>query len=53
MQLRALREYVGRRGWMIALRVREVGSGGASRGARQRLLQTAGGGKWEVDVALV
>src|SRR5664279_1154842 len=27
LQIRALREYVGRRGWTIALQVKEVGSG--------------------------
>jgi len=27
MQLRALREYAARRGWTIAMQVREVGSG--------------------------
>jgi predicted site-specific integrase-resolvase len=29
MQNRAIREYAGRRGWMIALQLREVGSGAA------------------------
>ena len=34
MQSRAMREYVARRGWTIALQVREVGSGaGEARGS--------------------
>jgi hypothetical protein len=35
----AMREYAGRRVWMIALQVREVGSGAAKREARERLLE--------------
>jgi predicted site-specific integrase-resolvase len=38
MQLRAMREYAARRGWMIALQVREVNSGAAKREAREKLL---------------
>jgi predicted site-specific integrase-resolvase len=33
MQNRAMREYAARRGWTIALQVREVNSGGAKRKA--------------------
>ncbi len=31
LQIRALREYVARRGWIIALQIREVGSGAVQR----------------------
>ena len=41
MQSRALREYVARRGWTIAVQVREVGSGTAKREAREKLLEAA------------
>ena len=51
MQKRAMREYGGRRGWMIALQVREVGSGAAKREARERLLQPAR--RREIDAVLV
>jgi putative DNA-invertase from lambdoid prophage Rac len=51
MQNRAMREYAGRRGWMIALQVREVGSGAAKREARERLLEAAR--RREIDVVLV
>jgi DNA invertase Pin-like site-specific DNA recombinase len=51
MQNRAMREYASRRGWMIALQVREVGSGAAKREARERLLEAAR--RREIDVVLV
>jgi DNA invertase Pin-like site-specific DNA recombinase len=51
MQNRAMREYAGRRGWMITLQVREVGSGAAMREARERLLEAAR--RREIDVVLV
>jgi putative DNA-invertase from lambdoid prophage Rac len=35
MQSRAMREYAGRRGWTIAVNVREVGSGATKREARE------------------
>src|SRR5260370_12803919 len=41
MQNRALREYAARRGWTIALQVREGGSGAAKRQAREKLLEAA------------
>jgi putative DNA-invertase from lambdoid prophage Rac len=49
MQSRAMREYADRRGWTIALQVREVGSGAAKREAR--LLEAAR--RREIDVVLV
>ena len=51
MQLRALREYAMRRGWMIGLQVREVNSGSARREAREKLLDAAR--RREIDVVLV
>jgi len=51
MQNRALREYAARRGWMIVVQVREVGSGAAKREARERLLEAAR--RREIDVVLV
>src|SRR5438105_8098169 len=51
MQSRAMREYAARRGWTIALQVREVGSGAARREAREKLLEAAG--RREIDVVLV
>jgi putative DNA-invertase from lambdoid prophage Rac len=50
MQLRAMREYAGRRGWTITLQVREVGSGAAKREAREKLLEAAR--RREIDVVL-
>jgi DNA invertase Pin-like site-specific DNA recombinase len=41
MQKRALREYAARRGWTIALQVREVNSGAARREDREKLLEAA------------
>jgi putative DNA-invertase from lambdoid prophage Rac len=51
MQNRAMREYAVRRGWTIALQVREVGSGATKREARERLLEAAR--RREIDVVLV
>src|ERR1700694_1841072 len=51
MQNRTLREYAARRGWTIALQVREVGSGAVERKAREQLLEAAR--RREIDVVLV
>ena len=51
MQSRAMRAYAARRGWTIALQVREVNSGAARREARERLLEAAR--RREIDVVLV
>jgi putative DNA-invertase from lambdoid prophage Rac len=51
MQNRAMREYAARRGWTIALQVREVNSGAARREAREKLLEAAR--RREIDVVLV
>ena len=51
MQNRAMREYAVRRGWAVALQVREVSSGAARREARERVLEAAR--RREIDVVLV
>jgi putative DNA-invertase from lambdoid prophage Rac len=51
MQNRAMREHAERRGWTIAMQVREVGSGAAQRQAREKLLQAAR--RRQIDVVLV
>lgn len=47
----ALREYAARRGWTIAMHVREVGSGAVRRQTREQLLDAAR--RREIDVVLV
>jgi putative DNA-invertase from lambdoid prophage Rac len=51
LQIRALREYVGRRGWTIALQMKEIGSGASQRQLREKLLEAAR--RREIDVVLV
>jgi putative DNA-invertase from lambdoid prophage Rac len=51
LQIRALREYAVRRGWSIALQVKEVGSGASQRQLREKLLEAAR--RREIDVVLV
>jgi putative DNA-invertase from lambdoid prophage Rac len=51
MQNLAMREYAARRGWTIALQVREVNSGAARREVREKLLEA--GRRREIDVVLV
>src|SRR5947199_7292989 len=51
MQSRAMREYAARRGWTIAVNVREIGSGAAKREAREKLLEAAR--RRQIDVVLV
>ena len=51
MQTRALREYAKRRGWTIALQVKEIGSGASQRERREQLLEAAR--RREIDVVLV
>jgi DNA invertase Pin-like site-specific DNA recombinase len=46
-----LREYAVRRGWTIALQVKEVGSGASERQLREKLLEAAR--RREIDVVLV
>ena len=51
LQIRALREYAARRGWTIAMQIKEVGSGAAQRQLREKLLDAAR--RREIDVVLV
>src|SRR3989440_6585788 len=51
MQNRAMREHAARRGWTIALQIREVNSGAARRQLREKLLEAAR--RREIDVVLV
>jgi DNA invertase Pin-like site-specific DNA recombinase len=51
LQMRAMREYAAKRGWEIAVQIKEVGSGAAERELRQKLLDAAR--RREIDVVLV
>src|SRR2546425_12126701 len=51
MQNRALREYAARRGWLVVMQVKEVGSSAAQREAREKLLEAAR--RREIDGVLV
>ena len=51
MQNRAMREYAARRGWTVAIQVRDVNSGAARREDREKLLEAAR--RQEIDVVLV
>jgi DNA invertase Pin-like site-specific DNA recombinase len=51
LQIRAMREYATRRGWRIALQVKEIGSGASQRERREQLLEAAR--RRQIDVVLV
>jgi len=51
MQIRAMRDYAPRRGWIIAMQVKEVGSGALQRQLREKLLEAAR--RREIDVVVV
>jgi putative DNA-invertase from lambdoid prophage Rac len=51
MQNRAMREYAARRGWAIAMQVKEVGSGALQRQRREKVIEAAR--RREIDVVLV
>src|ERR1700691_5158375 len=51
LQMRAMREYAAKRGWTIAVQIKEVGSGASERELRQKLLDAAR--RREIDVVLV
>ena len=51
MQNRAMREYAVRRGWTIAMQVRDVGSGAVKREAREKLLEAAR--RRDIDLVVV
>jgi DNA invertase Pin-like site-specific DNA recombinase len=51
MQMRAMREYASKRGWEIAVQIKEVGSGAVERELREKLMAAAR--RREIDVLLV
>lgn len=51
MQNRVMRVYASRRGWAVAMQVREIGSGAEKRQARERLIEAAR--RREIDIVLV
>jgi predicted site-specific integrase-resolvase len=51
LQMRALREYAAKRGWTVAVQVKEVGSDASQRQLREQLLEAAR--RREIDVVLV
>src|SRR5580658_10534550 len=51
MQMRAMREYAAKRGWEIAVQIKEVGSGAVERELRQKVMAAAR--RREIDVVLV
>ena len=51
LQMRVMRDYAAKRGWTIALEIKEVGSGAAHRELREKLLDVAR--RREIDVVLV
>lgn len=51
MQNRAMREYAARRGWTVAVHIREVNSGAVRAEAREKVLEAAP--RREIDVVLV
>jgi DNA invertase Pin-like site-specific DNA recombinase len=51
LQVRAMREYATKRGWTIAVQIKEVGSGAAERELREKLMAAAR--RREIDVVLV
>jgi putative DNA-invertase from lambdoid prophage Rac len=51
LQVKAMREYAGRRGWRIAIEVKEVGSGALQRPKREELLAAVR--RRELDAILV
>jgi len=51
LQIRAMRDYAAKRGWTIAIQIKEVGSGAVERELRERLMAAAR--RREIDVVLV
>jgi DNA invertase Pin-like site-specific DNA recombinase len=51
LQMRAMREYAAKRGWTIAVQIKEVGSGATERELREKLMAAAR--RREIDVVLV
>jgi DNA invertase Pin-like site-specific DNA recombinase len=51
LQIRALREYAVRRGWTVAMQVKEIGSGASARELREQIVEAAR--RRDIDVVLV
>jgi DNA invertase Pin-like site-specific DNA recombinase len=51
LQIRALREYATRRGWTVALQVKEIGSGASARELREKIVEAAR--RRDIDLVLV
>jgi len=51
LQIRALREYAARRGWTVAMQVKEIGSGASARELREQIVEAAR--RRDIDVVLV
>ena len=51
LQNRAMQDYVARRGWTVAIEIKEVGSGASVRELRQKLLEAAR--RRDLDVVIV
>ena len=51
LQRRAMHDYVERRGWTIAIEVKQVGSGASVRELRQKLIEAAR--RRDIDVVIV
>jgi DNA invertase Pin-like site-specific DNA recombinase len=51
MQLSAMRSYVRKRGWAVAVEVKDVGSGATTRPLREKLIETAR--RREIDSVIV
>jgi DNA invertase Pin-like site-specific DNA recombinase len=51
LQIRTMREYAAKRGWEIAVQIKEVGSGAVERELRQKVMAAAR--RREIDVVLV
>ncbi|MDQ1470678.1 MAG: hypothetical protein QOJ99_2158 [Bryobacterales bacterium] len=45
LQMRAMREYTAKRGWTIAIQIKEVGSGAAERELRENSWPLPGGAR--------
>ena len=50
LQTRAMREYAARRGWTVAMQVKEIGSGASARELREKIVEAAR--RREIDVVL-
>jgi len=51
LQIRALREYTARRGWTVAMQVKEISSGASARELREQIVEAAR--RRDIDVVLV